>query len=146
MARQSVNHGFFEKMLGDPSRPAARSGRWIGDSICIHLDLLLNTRRGTLAHLPEYGVPPMSAFYAEYPDSMLQLQQVLEKLIRDYEPRLGRPRVQHQPVDSTKKEFRASFLITGEITEETGDVALVKYQTTFASDGQARLLNPTDSY
>lgn len=144
MARQSENHGFFEKMLGDLGNPKATQGRWIGDAIRIHLGLLLNTRRGTVAHLPEYGVPPMSAFYTDYPNSMLQLQQVLEKLLRDYEPRLFNPRVQH--VDPSGDQFRASFLITGEVEDESGHKALVKYRTTFASDGQALLQNQRDSY
>lgn len=136
--------GFFEKMLGDLGNPSAAHGRWIGDAIRIHLGLLLNTRRGTLAHLSEYGVPPMSAFYTDYPNSMLQLQQVIEKLLRDYEPRLLNPRV--QLIDPSEDQFRASFLISGEIEEGDGHKALVKYRTTFASDGQALLQNQRDSY
>ena len=143
MAGPRANLGFFEKMVGDLDRPGASEGRWIGDAIRIHLGLLLNTRRGTVAHLPEYGVPPMSAFYTDYPNSMLQLQQVIEKLIRDYEPRLHNPRVQQ--VDPARDEFRASFLITGEL-EDDGNTTLVKYRTTFASDGKARLQNPRDVF
>ncbi|MEM7351089.1 MAG: type VI secretion system baseplate subunit TssE [Acidobacteriota bacterium] len=137
MARPTGNRGFFEKMLSDPHRSGQDSPRWLGDAIRIHLGLLLNTRQGTLTHLPDYGIPHMSAFYADYPDSMLQLQQVITKLIRDYEPRLHNPRVQR--VDPSEDEFRASFLITGEIEEQDGERAWVKYRTTFASDGQASL-------
>ena len=133
----SANRGFLEKMLGDPRDRGQSSPRWLGDAIRIHLGLLLNTRQGTVSHLPDYGVPHMSAFYADYPDSMLQLQQVITRLIRDYEPRLRNPRVQR--IDPADDDFRASFLITGEIEEPDGERAWVKYRTTFASDGHADL-------
>ncbi len=133
------NRGFLEKMLGNPRDSGQDSPPWLGDAIRIHLGLLLNTRRGTVGHLPDYGVPHMSAFYADYPDSMLQLQQVITQLIHDYEPRLRNPRVQR--IDPKEDEFRASFLITGEIEEQDGEKVWVKYRTVFASDGQADLRN-----
>lgn len=144
MSSRRESLGFFEKMLGDPPGSRAGHGRWIGDAIRIHLSLLLNTRRGTLSHLPDYGVPTMSAFYTDYPDSMLQLQQVLEQLIRDYEPRLLEPRVQY--IDPNTDEFRASFLIVGVIEEDDGERSRVKYQTTFLSDGRAQLQNQHASH
>ncbi len=118
--------GFFEKMIGAPSR-------WVGDPIRVHLNLLLNTRAGSVPHLPDYGVPDMSTFYSDYPASRVKLAAVIEDLIRKYEPRLHNPFV--KPIEFGKNDFRLSFLITGEI-DEYGEVAVVKYRTTISSNGQ----------
>lgn len=103
----------------------------------IHLNELLNTRRGSVPHLPDYGVPDMASYYSDYPRSMADLSTVLQQLIEKYEPRLLDPRV--QILEMGKSEFRVSFLITGEIEDREGDSALVKYRTTFASNGQVAL-------
>jgi type VI secretion system protein len=110
--------------------------RWVGDPIRIHLNLLLNTRVGSVPHLPDYGVPDMSSFFSDYPASMSKLRAVIEDLIRKYEPRLLDPHV--QLTETGTSEFRVSFLITGEI-EEDDEMAFVKYRTTISSTGQAAL-------
>ena len=153
--------GFLEKMLGPlPGEPSTAS-RYTGDPIAVHLNLLLNTRRGSVPHLrspdreskagtwyasrlrqegepdSDYGMPDVSSFYSNYPRSMEQLRQEIEELIRNYEPRLKNPRV-HEPTYD-EREFRVSFVIEGEVAEERGAPVRVRYRTSIDRDGQVRL-------
>jgi type VI secretion system protein len=106
----------------------------VGDPVRTHLALLLNTRQGALQNLPDYGLPDVSSFYSDYPASLGELRSFLEKLVKKYEPRLLNARV--RLIGSNAKEFRASFLITGEI-EENEERTRVQYRTTISSSGHA---------
>lgn len=137
MPRRSDKEGFLEKMLGPlPGDRTVRPVRWVGDPVRTHLALLLNTRRGAVQTLPDYGLPDVSSFFSEYPASLAELRRVVEQLINKYEPRLLDPRV--RLIESDTREFRASFLITGEI-EVDDERTRVQYRTTIASSGQAAL-------
>mgnify|MGYP001825823054 FL=1 len=129
--------GFLEKMLGPLAGQSVNPRlRWVGDPIRDHLTLLLNARKGSVVHLPDYGMPDMASFYADYPASLTGLRTAVEELIRTYEPRLLNPQV--RLVEADTGEFRISLVISGEIEEEEGG-ARVTYRTTFFSDGRAEL-------
>jgi type VI secretion system protein len=141
MSRRLSEAGFLEKMLGPlPGRPASPV-RWVGDPVRTHLALLLNTRQGALPNLPDYGLPDVSSYYSGYPASLGALRGLIQKLIEKYEPRLLNPRV--RLIGSDNREFRASFLITGEI-EEDGEATQVQYRTTISSTGHAAVGSPDD--
>lgn len=136
MARREAESGFLERMLGPMSsdrldRPSSPV-RWVGDPVRTHLNLLLNTRRGSVPNLPEYGMPDVSSFYSDYPASLSELRAMVERLVKKYEPRLLNARV--RLIGSDTKEFRVSFLITGEV-EEHGETTQVQYRTTISSSG-----------
>jgi type VI secretion system protein len=131
-------HGFLEKMLGPlGKREHEAQARWVGDPVRTHLTLLLNTRRGSVPSQPDYGLPDVSGFYSEYPASLSDLRAIMEEMIAKYEPRLCSPRV--RIIETDRKEFRVSFLITGEIEEEDGGTAVVQYRTTISSNGRAEI-------
>jgi type VI secretion system lysozyme-like protein len=136
MARRPADEGFLERMLGPVPGRSAPAIRWVGDPVRTHLALLLNTRQGALQNLPDYGLPDVSAFYSDYPASMGQLRSLIEGLIKKYEPRLLKARV--RLLDTDPKEFRASFLITGEI-EEDEEINPVQYRTTITGSGHANV-------
>jgi type VI secretion system protein len=134
MTWRSTEDGFLERMLGPlPGRPASPV-RWVGDPVRTHLALLLNTRQGAIQNLPDYGLPDVSAFYSDYPASLGDLRSLIERLIKKYEPRLLNTRV--RLVGSDAKEFRASFLISGEI-EVDDQRSRVQYRTTISGTGHA---------
>lgn len=133
----SNRNGFFEKFLGPLSGRPTEGGRWVGDAVGIHLVELLNTRRGSVAHLPDFGVPDMSSFYTDYPASTAELRRILQELVETYEPRLLNPEV--RLLETGQTEFRVSYLITGDLEEESGDTTFVKYRTTISGNGQADL-------
>ncbi len=143
MAWKSGEDGFLEKMLGPlPGQPAP-AVRWVGDPVRTHLALLLNTRQGAIQNLPDYGLPDVSSFYSEYPASLSQLRTLIERLIRKYEPRLLNARV-HRLEDYGTKEFRASFLVTGEVEEGEGPPARVRYKTVITGAGHAAVAADED--
>jgi type VI secretion system protein len=134
MARRTATEGFLEKMLGPlPGQPHSPV-RWVGDPVRTHLALLLNTRQGSVPNLPDYGLPDVSSFYSDYPSSLGELRALVERLIKKYEPRLLNARV--RLIDKDVKEFRASFLITGDVEEEE-EMTRVQYRTTISSSGFA---------
>ena len=51
---------------------------------------ILNCRAGTLAHLPDYGLPDMTAVLQGMPASAHQLMSTLSAVLLKYEPRLQR--------------------------------------------------------
>jgi len=129
--------GFLEKMLGSlPGDQPKTEIPWVGDPIRNHLGLLLNARQGSIEHLPDYGMPDMASFYADYPASLAGLRTAVEELIQKYEPRLQNAQVRLIEADSG--EFRVSLTITGEIEEAEGG-SRVTYRTTIHRDGRTEL-------
>ena len=143
MAWRSPEDGFLERMLGPLPGRSPVPVRWVGDPVRTHLALLLNTRQGALQNLPDYGLPDVSSFYSDYPASLGELRAFLERLVKKYEPRLLSARV--RLVGSDAKEFRASFLITGEI-EENDERTPVQYRTTISSNGHAAVGGDLDDF
>jgi len=141
MARRSTEEGFLEKMLGAIPGRSAPPIRWVGDPVRTHLALLFDTRQGALQNLPDYGLPDVSSFYSDYPASLGELRSLIDRLIKKYEPRLLNVRV--RLLGSDAKEFRASFLITGEI-EENEERTRVQYQTTITGSGHAAVGSSLD--
>lgn len=139
MAGEREAMGLLEKMLGPLPGGGPGSGarvRWVGDPIRYHLMLLLNTRRGAMPHIPEYGMPDVSSYYSDYPSSLGYLRSEIVALIRRFEPRLANVNV--KLIESDNQEFRVSLLIIGEV-EEPGGMVKVSYRTTISSDGRAEL-------
>lgn len=137
MPRREHERGFLERMLGSlPGSPPTRPPRWVGDPVRDHLVLLLNTRRGSVPHLPDFGLPDVSEFYADYPGSLAELRRLVEQLIRTYEMRLSNVHV--RLIESDSSEFRASFLISGDLETEEESVR-VTYRTTINNSGRAAL-------
>ena len=135
--RPDPGAGFLEKMLAPLAGEDTPSTlRWVGDPIRNHLTLLLNAHKGSVEHLPDYGMPDMASFYADYPASLTGLRKAVEELVQTYEPRLLNPQV--RLVEADKGEFRISLIISGEIEESEGGTR-VTYRTTFFSDGRAEL-------
>lgn len=102
-------------------------------SVQRHLGRLLNARRGSLAHLPDYGLPDLGAVYDNLPYSVEALARTVAGLIEAYEPRLSQVRVrQAAPAGGDRRiqlEIRASLAGCGP----------VRFQTIFESIGNARV-------
>ena len=96
-------------------------------SIVGNLRRLLNTRQGSVPHLPGYGLPDLSTIQREAPDSLDLLRRSVRQAVLDYEPRLAHVRVEPRDVDPFK--MRVTFVISGEV--EPG--RRVRLETTFGS-------------
>ncbi len=93
--------------LLDRIREAERQGnlpqgddiRLLMRSVLNNLQRILNTRRGNVETLPEFGIPDFTEIVHTMPESIIQFQQAIRQTIRRYEPRLEHVRVKYMPVE-----------------------------------------------
>ncbi len=64
------------------------------NSICEHLQRLLNSRRDSLRHLPDFGMPDIAALYLDLPYTRELIINGILYAVQTNEPRLLWPRVQ----------------------------------------------------
>lgn len=81
-------------------------------SIRDHLQRLLNARRGSLTHLPHYGMPDIAALYLGLPYTGDRIMTCIRQCVSDFEPRLGHPHVRAIQQDTGKDA--TPFEIIGE--------------------------------
>ncbi len=98
-------------------------------SVLDNMQRILNCRAGTLAHLPDYGLPDMAKILQGLPGTAHQLMGTLSTVLLKYEPRL--------------KSIRVVMLeqtIPGElryaIDAELKGIGLVRYGTEFMPQGR----------
>ena len=123
--------GLFEALRGrfadeTPLREVSESQHRLL-SVMDNLNRLFNSRRGSIAHLPEYGLPDLTEIYVDAPESFEVLRKAIREAVERYEPRLRRVRVDPPQVD--RQAMHVVFLIAGELTGG----GPVQFETTFAS-------------
>lgn len=98
-------------------------------SVLDNMQRILNCRAGTLAHLPDYGLPDMTKILQGLPGTAHQLMGVFSSILLKYEPRL--------------KSIKVAMLeqtIPGElryaIDAELKGIGLVRYGTEFMPEGK----------
>jgi len=98
-------------------------------SVLDNMQRILNCRAGTLAHLPDYGLPDMTQILQGLPGTAHQLMCTLSEVLLKYEPRL-----------KSIKVVMLEQTILGElryaIDAELKGVGLVRYGTEFMPEGQ----------
>ena len=101
-------------------------------SVLDNMQRILNCRAGTLAHLPDYGLPDMTKILQGMPGTAHQLMNTLSEVLLKYEPRLKTIKVvlleQTQP-----GELRYA------IDAELKGLGLVRYGTEFMPEGRVLL-------
>jgi len=98
-------------------------------SVLDNMQRILNCRAGTLAHLPDYGLPDMTKILQGMPGSAHQLIATLSAVLLKYEPRLSRITV--VMLDQTQPgELRYA------IDAELKGIGLVRYGTEFMPEGR----------
>lgn len=102
-------------------------------SILDNLNRLFNTRRGSIAHLPDYGLPDITQIYRDLPYTIEGLRQAIKEAVEKYEPRLRRIKVEQQKGDSYA--IRIAFLLSAELLKGQK----VQFQTTFTSNELAEV-------
>lgn len=98
-------------------------------SVLDNMQRILNCRAGTLAHLPDYGLPDMTKILQGMPGTAHQLLKTFSEVLLKYEPRL--------------KSITVILLdqqIPGElryaIDAELKGIGLVRYGTDFMPEGR----------
>lgn len=110
-----MQEGLFEKLTGTyadgtPIRSVPLAARRIR-SVVDHVQRLMETRKGSLIHLPDLGMPDIADLYRRLPGSTQEIQTELEGLLRKYEPRLDNIRVQF--IEFVPAAARIRFRISG---------------------------------
>ena len=98
-------------------------------SVLDNMQRILNCRAGTLAHLPDYGLPDMTKILQGMPGTAHQLITTLSAVLLKYEPRLNRINVVMQ------EQIQAGELRYAIYAELKG-VGLVRYGTEFMPEGR----------
>lgn len=131
-----VLRGTFTNGQPVPSVPKDSRLLW---SVVSNLNRLFNTRRGTIGHLPDYGLPDMLTVYRDAPRTADELRRAVKDSIETYEPRLRRVRVRQRETDAYT--MRLVFIVSGEL--KNGEQ--VRFETTFESQKSTKV-EPVGSY
>lgn len=98
-------------------------------SVLDNMQRILNSRAGTLAHLPDYGLPDMTKILQGMPGTAHELITTLSAVLLKYEPRLSKINVVMQ------EQIRPGELRYA-IDAELKGVGLVRYGTEFMPEGR----------
>lgn len=101
-------------------------------SVLDNLQRILNSRAGTLAHLPDYGLPDMTKILQGMPGTAHQLTTVLSDVLLKYEPRLKK-------IDVVLLEQKVPGELCYAIDAELQGAGLVRYGTEFMPEGKIML-------
>lgn len=101
-------------------------------SVLDNMQRILSCRAGTLAHLPDYGLPDMTQILQGMPGSAHQLVGLLSSVLLKYEPRLKR-------IDVVMLEQTHPGELRYAIDAELKNIGLVRYGTEFIPEGRILL-------
>lgn len=108
-------------------------------SVLDNMQRILNCRAGTLAHLPDYGLPDMTKILQGMPGTAHEMMGTLSTVLLKYEPRLKKITV-----------VLLDQVVPGElcyaIDAELKDVGLVRYGTEFMPEGRVLLRHLKQQY
>jgi len=109
------------------------------NSIVENLKKVLQTRRGSVLHLPDFGIPDIRQIYFDE-GSIESVPEMIKQTILKYEPRLKNVRVQKKDFD--EKNLRISLEIAAQIKQVEGKEILF---TEFSSTGWTKVYFERDS-
>lgn len=131
-------HGFLEQIAGrsclDPYAPPPSN---LYEAIKDHLVVLLNTRRGSITHLEDFGLPDLADIYKGYPESLHYLGAEIKRTVEKYEPRLVHLKI--ELVSSSTDRFEANYAIKGYLQDTDGKAAAVTFRTMISQGGRTSI-------
>ena len=134
MPRPSLYETLFGNFAGGLDLNSVSEENQLILSVLDNMQRILNCRAGTLAHLPDYGLPDMTRILQGMPGTAHQLIATLSAVLLKYEPRLSKITVvmldQRQP-----GELRYA------IDAELKGIGLVRYGTEFMPEGRVLILH-----
>jgi type VI secretion system protein len=130
--------GLLEMLTGDvPGRDAggrpclgqARRIRSVADQI----QRILETRKGMLVHMPEFGMSDIGDLFRRLPGSASEIRSEMETLIRRFEPRMEHVRVEFEEFDPAFA--RVKFRISGSLI----GIGRVQFESSFFPNGRGEV-------
>lgn len=101
-------------------------------SVLDNMQRILNCRAGTLAHLPDYGLPDLTKILQGMPGTAHELMGTLSAVLLKYEPRLKK-------ITVVLLEQTVPGELRYAIDAELRGVGLVRYGTEFVPEGRVLL-------
>ena len=101
-------------------------------SVLDNMQHILNCRAGTLAHIPDYGLPDMTTILQGLPGTAHKLMATLSDVLLKYEPRL-------KSIDVVLLDQKIPGELRYAIDAELKGVGLVRYGTEFMPEGRVLL-------
>ncbi|QRX83121.1 type VI secretion system baseplate subunit TssE [Glaciimonas sp. PAMC28666] len=101
-------------------------------SVMENLRRILNTRAGSLKHLPDFGLPDLTNVYRNLPASAHALKNQMEATLLIYEPRISGIEIEVLPADP-------GMVISYEMTCHLRKQGLVRFGTHFEPEGRTLL-------
>lgn len=124
-----VDVSYFENMTEDEK---------LRRSIVENLKMVLQTRRGSVKHLPDFGVPDIRQIYFDEGTIESVPRQISETILK-YEPRLADVKVKKKSFD--EKNLRITLEIFAKIKQIPGKEVLF---TEFSSTGWTKVVFEKD--
>lgn len=98
-------------------------------SIIENLRMILTTRRGSILHLPDFGISDILQIYLASDNPVESLKQEIKDVILKYEPRISEVQIQNSEFD--QKSLRASLKIIIKIKDSSNkEILLTEFSTT----------------
>ncbi|WP_288426253.1 type VI secretion system baseplate subunit TssE [uncultured Pantoea sp.] len=101
-------------------------------SVLDNMQRILNCRAGTLAHLPDYGLPDMTKILQGMPGTAHEMMGTLSAVLLRYEPRLKK-------ITVVMLEQKVPGELRYAIDAELKGIGLVRYGTEFMPEGRVLL-------
>lgn len=115
-----VDLSYFDQMSEDKK---------IRQSIVENLTMVLQTRKGSVVHLPDFGMPDIMQMYIDSGYSFEPLKKHIREIIIKYEPRVTNVKVEEPHFD--RNNFRIFLKIVASIKELSNrEIILTEFSTT----------------
>lgn len=101
-------------------------------SVLDNMQRILNCRAGTLAHIPDYGLPDMTTVLQGLPGTAHKLMLTLSAVLLKYEPRL-------KSIEVLLLDQKIPGELRYAIDAELKGIGLVRYGTDFIPEGRVLL-------
>ncbi|NIF25148.1 type VI secretion system baseplate subunit TssE [Pantoea sp. Tr-811] len=125
----SLYETLLQNFSGELALAQVAEGDQLTLSVLNNLQRILNSRAGTLAHLPDYGLPDMGTVLQGLPASAHGVMNDIVGTLRRYEPRLREVRIALLPQSQPGHlEYALDVLIEGG--------ARATFATTLAPEGR----------
>ncbi|MBJ3815247.1 type VI secretion system baseplate subunit TssE [Shimwellia pseudoproteus] len=108
-------------------------------SVLDNMQRILNCRAGTLAHLPDYGLPDMTTILQGMPGTTHQLMATFSAVLLKYEPRV-------KSIAVVVLEHTHPGRLRYAIDAELNGLGLVRYGTVFIPEGRVLLRHLKQQY
>ena len=129
MPRPSLYETLFGNFTGGLDMCQVSEQNQVILSVLDNMQCILNCRAGSLAHLPDYGLPDMTKILQGMPGTAHQLMSTLSSVLLKYEPRL-------KNITVTLLDQTQPGELCYAIDAELKGLGLVRYGTEFMPEGR----------